>query len=102
MCALQSQACAFHTIHSASTFAHQCHFFIGLNSAGDLPENVVLASSLESALLAGGDTVDKVFVIGGSELYKEALSSALCATVYVTRVHGTFDCDAFFPDGMAL
>lgn len=73
-----------------------------LYSAGDLPENVVLASSLESALAAGGNDIDKVFVIGGSEIYKEALSSALCATVYLTRVHETFDCDAFFPDGMIL
>jgi len=36
-----------------------------------------------------------VFIIGGSGVYKEALSSPLCHRVYLTRVLKEFECDTF-------
>jgi dihydrofolate reductase len=39
---------------------------------------------------------EKVFVIGGVELYRQALSVA--HTLYLTRVHAEVDGDVFFPD----
>ena len=38
----------------------------------------------------------QAFVIGGSALYRLALEQV--ETLFVTHVHGTFDCDVFFPD----
>lgn len=71
-----------------------------------LPQDVLLAGSLSEALtlLAGpphSAEVDKVFVIGGSSLYTEAVASDLCEKVLMTSVRdesGRFDdCDVHFP-----
>lgn len=46
-------------------------------------------------LLADMDT-DRVYVIGGAEMYRLLLP--YCDTVYVTRVDYAYQADAFFPD----
>ena len=40
---------------------------------------------------------DKIFVIGGSRVYKEALESNYCNNIYLTKIYKSFDCDRFFP-----
>src|SRR6056297_1078007 len=55
----------------------------------------IVVSSLEKAL----DAVKKdeePFIIGGSEIYKKALSKV--DRIYLTRVHATFDADTFFSE----
>jgi dihydrofolate reductase len=63
------------------------------------PQGAVAAESLESALAALGDDagIDHVFVIGGGQVYREALAHPACAQAYVTRVKGKFGCDTFLP-----
>lgn len=75
-----------------------------------LAEDVfVLRTGLAGALetLSSGEFLnraDKIFLIGGAGLYKEAMSTAplnkFLHTVYITRVRGVFDCDTTidFPD----
>ena len=63
---------------------------------------VLYAQSLEDALslLGSSEYVEKVesgFVIGGGQIYKEALSSSLCRAVHLTEVNGDFACDTFLP-----
>jgi dihydrofolate reductase len=36
--------------------------------------------------------------MGGQQVYEEALKHEECQKLYVTRVQGSFKCDAFFPD----
>ncbi|KAJ8602165.1 hypothetical protein CTAYLR_003529 [Chrysophaeum taylorii] len=61
-------------------------------------EGAEVCASLEAALLAAGERADEVFVIGGAELYAEALAHPQCGRVLVTAVEGRFeDCDTFFP-----
>tara|TARA_Y100000385_G_scaffold271179_1_gene310909 strand:- start:152 stop:673 length:522 start_codon:yes stop_codon:yes gene_type:complete len=60
---------------------------------------VSVASSIEQAIdLAEGqafiDGADSVMVIGGAEVYRQALPFA--SRAFVTRVHGHVDGDAFF------
>jgi dihydrofolate reductase len=43
------------------------------------------------------DRFEKVFVIGGSEIFMQAMGHPGCHRVYVTKILGKFDCDAFFP-----
>jgi dihydrofolate reductase len=58
-------------------------------------EGALIAHSLEAAsMLAAGDA--EPFIIGGAELYKESLK--LATKLYVTKVQGEFDGDAFFPE----
>lgn len=55
----------------------------------------VVAHSLDQArLLAGGD--DQVFVIGGAEIYRQALP--LTARICLTLIHAQVAGDTFFPD----
>ncbi len=60
-------------------------------------EGVTVCPSLEDALakVAGQSTIDQVFVIGGGSVYEVALRHPQCSRVYITRVHGVFDCDTF-------
>ncbi len=60
------------------------------------PENTMVVNSLDAALEAGGTTDAKeLFVIGGGEIYRQALP--LADRIYLTRVHGVFEGDTQFP-----
>ncbi|MBX9688866.1 MAG: dihydrofolate reductase [Candidatus Obscuribacterales bacterium] len=64
-----------------------------------LPEGVLQANSLESALsLCHESEISEIFVIGGSELFKTALEDPGLKRVYLTEIYKSFDCDVFFPD----
>ena len=55
-----------------------------------------VAHSLEDAIaIAKKDNPEEIFVIGGGEIYKQALP--LADRIYFTHIHGIFDGDAFFP-----
>jgi dihydrofolate reductase len=41
--------------------------------------------------------VESVFIIGGAQVYAEALASPLCEEVYLTKVAGEHECDTFIP-----
>jgi dihydrofolate reductase len=60
-------------------------------------ENLKIAHSLEEAFEIARETgTDECFVIGGAEIYKEALP--FCQKLYITRVHGIFDGNIFMPE----
>ncbi len=40
----------------------------------------------------------KLFIIGGGEIYKLAMSMQCVDQMYITHVDGTFDADTFFPE----
>lgn len=58
-------------------------------------DGIEVVNSLDEALALCKDE-NKVFVIGGAEIYKQALP--LAHKVELTRVHQEFDADAFFPE----
>ncbi|KAJ7393964.1 hypothetical protein OS493_003633 [Desmophyllum pertusum] len=43
------------------------------------------------------DTVEDIFVAGGSEVYREAIESSNCYRIYLTEINKEFDSDTFFP-----
>jgi dihydrofolate reductase len=66
----------------------------------DVPAGVVHARDLDAALCALASVtpaVARVFVIGGSQVYAEALARPDCQYVHYTRIDARFDCDTFFP-----
>lgn len=74
--------------------------------AAVLPEGVLLQPSLDAALELLGraeyaSSVEKIFVIGGAQVYVEALASPRCEAVHLTEVtpaaDAPFTCDAFLP-----
>lgn len=66
----------------------------------DLGDDAVVARSLDDALARAGARadIDRLFVIGGGELYRLAFAHPRCRDVYLTRIDASFDCDAFIPD----
>lgn len=53
------------------------------------------APSLQAALALLDNTVDKAFVIGGAQIYAEALP--LVQEIVLTEIDRDFEADAFFP-----
>lgn len=56
-------------------------------------DDCLVVYSLEAALAMVKDL--HAFIIGGGEIYKQAV--AFSDTIELTRVHGTFEADTFFP-----
>lgn len=74
---------------------------ISQNSNLVLPQHVLLFSNLQKALedLLAYQYIETVFIIGGAQIYTQALKDfqSQCDVLYVTHVKGDFNCDAFFP-----
>lgn len=64
-----------------------------------LPLAVFRAASLEEALKsASRHNPKEIFIIGGAQIFAEAVSHPDCAKIYLTEIDGAFDCDTFFPE----
>lgn len=63
---------------------------------GFRPEGCLAASGLEAALALCPAGEEEIFIIGGGQLYREALPIA--DRIYLTVVPLTVDGDAFFPE----
>lgn len=59
------------------------------------PEHCIVVDSLEKALEYIPEEEDG-FIIGGGEIYKQAINFA--DVIELTRVHAFYDADTFFPD----
>lgn len=59
------------------------------------PEGCIVVDSLEKAIAACPKT-EEVFVIGGGQIYHQAIS--IVDKIDITRVHHTFEADTFFPE----
>ncbi len=71
------------------------HIVITRQTNYKVPEGVVVINTLLEAInIAKNDT--QPFIIGGGEIYKQAM--ALADKIEMTRVHGTFEADTFFPE----
>lgn len=58
-------------------------------------EEIILASSLEQAIALAGE-VPEIMVIGGGEIYRQALP--LAQRLYLTHIDADIDGDTRFPD----
>ncbi len=66
-------------------------------SAGPRGDGVLVAASLEEALTTARALDDDVFLVGGAQVYAQALEQGLVDVMVVTRVAASPDGDAFFP-----
>lgn len=64
------------------------------------PEGVVIAGSLEAAIAhvkaISDEQVDELFIIGGGEIYRQAMP--LADRLYITHIEATPEGDTLFPD----
>lgn len=65
-----------------------------------VPEGVLVASSLDDGLVqaAAAESMERLFVVGGAEIFRQAFAHPRCAEVFLTRIEAAFDCDAHIPD----
>ncbi|WP_299890142.1 dihydrofolate reductase [uncultured Lacinutrix sp.] len=74
---------------------NRTHIVISRQKDYQVPEGVIVVNSLEAAIeKAKNDS--QPFIIGGGEIYKQAMP--LANKIELTRVHSTFDADTFFPE----
>ncbi|MBY0546350.1 MAG: dihydrofolate reductase [Candidatus Obscuribacterales bacterium] len=67
-------------------------------SAMELPRGVFHATSLEQALdIAAKHAAHNCFVLGGAQIYAEALQHQRLRTIFLTQLDQSFQCDVFFP-----
>lgn len=72
---------------------------IVVSRSGYEHECAVSAASLEDAIKkAKLENTNEVMIIGGAQIYKQALENNLANRIYLTRVHKSYDGDAFFPE----
>lgn len=68
----------------------------------ELPGGVLKVGSFEDALKAMSrkpylDEIDHIFVIGGGQVFSEAIAHPQCSRLYITHIHHDYSCDTFFP-----
>lgn len=70
--------------------------------AGHNPCDVVTASSFSEALAVASrgiseGVVENIVVIGGAQVFNDALRHPSCGTIYMTEVLKDYECDVFMP-----
>lgn len=61
--------------------------------------NAFVTSSLEAGIaLAKEKNQDKIFIIGGGQIYKQCLAQGLVNKMLITWVDAEFEADTFFPE----
>jgi len=54
-------------------------------------------TDLSSALQSTAGQVETTYVVGGGQIYSLAIELPACQELILTRIAGTYGCDAFFP-----
>ena len=60
-------------------------------------EGCTVVHSLEEALQLISQE-EKAFIIGGAQIYKEAMQKGIAHQLDITKVHAHFEADVFFPE----
>jgi dihydrofolate reductase len=100
----KSQTSGHHIIMGRKTYEsvgrplpNRTSIVITKNTEYSIPEGHMVAHSLEEAIqICIGKKLDQVFVIGGAEIYRQALP--LADELMVTEVHAMPEGDVFFPE----
>ena len=64
------------------------------------PDGIIIVNSLEEAIdfAKSSPASEEIFIIGGGQIFAEAMKKNLVDRLYLTVIEGNFDCDTFFPD----
>ena len=78
------------------------HIIISRDEALKVPENCYAVTSLGAAIRQAQavmpDDQDEAVIIGGAQIYKEALSADLVQRLYITEIQLTPEGDTYFPE----
>ncbi|MDP3354200.1 MAG: dihydrofolate reductase [Flavobacteriaceae bacterium] len=98
----KSKTTGHHIIMGRNTFEslgkalpNRTTIVISRNNNFQIPDGCILVDTLNKAIEIAS-TDDSPFIIGGAEIYKEAMPIA--EKLEITHVHHAFEADAFFPE----
>ena len=65
----------------------------------NLHDNLFIVKNFDDAMRTckNIENIEKIFIIGGSQIYNEALKYDECNEIICNIISGEYDCDAFFP-----
>jgi len=65
----------------------------------EVPTGVLVCASLDEAMAKLSElNPENCFVIGGGEIYRQALTHQQCRRIYLTEIRAKFKCDTTFPE----
>lgn len=70
------------------------------NNKYKLPKNVIRINNfneLENYVNKQKNKIETVYIIGGSEIYSQAIKLNLISEIFLTKIMKDFNCDTFFP-----
>ena len=70
------------------------------DSSDDMGPSFSICNNLDNALLEiknHPDYVERVFVIGGEEIYRQTINLGITEGMYITHFKKNYECDTFFP-----
>jgi dihydrofolate reductase / thymidylate synthase len=77
-----------------------------LEEALEILDAAALPGEPPASACATLSPIESVFVVGGGQVYKQAVASERCSALHITRVDADPECDTFFTDvtkqGMAM
>ncbi len=81
---------------------NRINVIITRNENLQFPQDVLRANGLEQALdmfarSPWSKTVESIYVIGGAQIFEQAITRKECRKIYLTHILHSFDCDVFFP-----
>lgn len=82
-------------------FGERLNIVLSHNRDYKLPEGVLLADSLEQALKLAEQNqqpVKEAFVIGGANLFAQAITHPACTKLILTEIQGEYKVDSRFPE----
>ena len=78
------------------------HIIISRDAELQVPENCYAVTSLDAAIqqaqVVMPDDQDEAVIIGGAQIYKEALGADLVQRLYMTEIQLTPEGDTYFPE----
>lgn len=60
-------------------------------------EGARVVSSFDEALKLADEKIEKIFILGGGQVFNETISHPDLTGIYLTKVHANYDCDTYFP-----
>lgn len=60
-------------------------------------DGVDVFSDLQHAIDAADENIESIFIIGGGQLFDEAIKSHKLNGIYLSKIHNAYKCDTFFP-----
>lgn len=79
------------------------HVVITRNKDYKVPEEVILSHSFDDAIEKAREIDgEQIFIIGGGEIYKQAIENGVVTGLYITQIQGLFEGTVKFPSGWGI